>query len=190
MELILIRHAKSQFNARETTDLDSHLCWKGIKQAYRTGIFLNGYLKGKWHVHTSPFTRCKNTAGIIYDICHKKLYDDIIEDWRLREHIYALTGYIQEQFPLKVSKHTLSEIDTDEAILGRLMEFYQDLDKDANHIIFSHGTPIQTLKEFTQNNFVLPVWDKSVSNCGITHIVNNKIILNNYIEHLGEEYDD
>lgn len=184
MELVLIRHAESLFNIKLSTDLNSGLSLKGINQAYRTGIFLNDYLKGKWHVHTSPFTRCKNTAGPIYDICFKKLNEFINEDWRLREHIYELNGYTENQLPLTVGEYTLNEIDTDETILGRLREFYNGLNRNENHIIFSHGTPIQTLREFTQGRFTLPVWDKSVKNCGITHIINDKIVLDNYTEHL------
>lgn len=184
MEVCLIRHAESEFNTKESQDLDSRLTLKGLTQAYHTAKFLKTYFKDCRAVIASPFQRTWQTAQII------SFWNDyyMIEDWRLREHIYALTGYVADQFPLTIDtgskQYVLEEVDTDESILERLKDFWNSLDKNGKYVIISHGTPVHALIEIAKGNHVLPKWDKSVGNCSITHVIDGKVELDKYTGHL------
>lgn len=188
MSILLIRHAESEFNTKESTSLDSRLTINGCNQAYETAQYIRRHVPDaqKHQIVTSPFTRTRQTAEIIH--FHLGLRMPVREDWRLREHIYALSGYVEEQFPLEITglynDYILNEVDTEEMILERLKNFWNELDKNGRWIIISHGTPIQTLISFSRGIFSLPKWDKSIKNCNITHFKNGQILLDNYGGHL------
>lgn len=73
-ELIIIRHARSEYNVQETKELNSPLTKFGVKQAKNLGKFFlkNDIWKSddskydlnyfKWNVYTSPFLRCLQTT--------------------------------------------------------------------------------------------------------------------------------
>jgi broad specificity phosphatase PhoE len=66
-ELIIIRHARSEYNLRTTEDLDSSLTEFGQLQARKVGEFLRDHvdLRGMF-AYTSPFLRCLQTMhGIL-----------------------------------------------------------------------------------------------------------------------------
>src|SRR5688572_11113756 len=65
-ELIIIRHARSQYNVRKTTDLDSGLSEWGARQARSVARFLGKHMDVYgFTYYTRPFLRCLQTADPI-----------------------------------------------------------------------------------------------------------------------------
>ena len=63
-ELILIRHARSKYNVRQSNDLDSPITEFGHKQAKTVASFIKKHMgvdPEHFTFYTSPFLRCLQT---------------------------------------------------------------------------------------------------------------------------------
>jgi hypothetical protein len=91
-ELLLIRHAESEFNAKETKDLDSALTRNGRRQAIEVSAFLKRKFDDikNWRGFVSPLLRTLQTAKIIHE--HTDIRFDV--DFRLIEYNNATPGQL------------------------------------------------------------------------------------------------
>jgi len=185
MNLILIRHPESEFNTKQTTDLNSRLTIKGLKQAVLTAEFLEEYLHNddtNYTIEYSPYDR----TTILTEIIQYRLGYCINKNIVLREHLY-LSEISQNQLPLKVDGFQFWD-ESYSSIFYRMYDYYYSKCIDKPKIIVSHGTPIHILRYLCSGGIEycisLEQFDKNIKNASITHFVDGKFLLDNYVGHL------
>lgn len=194
MELILIRHAESEFNAKQTRHLDSNLTRRGQLQAIDTGVFLQKQVPDilDFKFIVSPFLRTYETYKYIISGINAQI--DYETSWDLKEHIYENAGFLIEALPLTVqcpktfTNFVIDKAENEDEFFQRLKNFWNRLDKNGKYVIISHGTPIQTLMEFCAGVFdKFPIWDKSIKNCSVSHFKDDKFVLYKHYKHQHED---
>lgn len=185
MQLLLIRHAQSQHNARETSDLDSGLTKWGKEQSTEVALFLKRAFDdiADWKGFTSPFLRTLQTSQIIKD--HTKV--DFEVNWDLHEYIHGSSGYTfgsklvipnrKNKFPSFFNSSPSSwsvHPEKDKDILARTMNFLDFVEKKGYDkvLLVSHAMPIYVMIYILQGTPMVPKWDRKILNTSVTWFEN------------------
>lgn len=87
MRILLIRHGEAEKETAFIKNKDRKLTEKGIKEVEKTSEILFKYLQSKkLNIHSSPFTRTKQTAKIIAQKSNSHIEEEkelLQEDWTL-----------------------------------------------------------------------------------------------------------
>jgi len=175
-EVILVRHAESEWNAHLSDSLDSTLTFKGVSQAQRLASFIRKNIDCRGMVgFTSPLDRCLLTSlpirrqtGVRFFVRH--------ELSELSNHFPAEGVEVpcrkDEYLDIEWGNYHTTTFckEPPEAFLGRLRAFLESI---PNHsIIVTHGSCVQTMIEMALGVKMsqVPAWDNSIGNASITHI--------------------
>lgn len=192
-ELIIIRHARSKYNLRDSDDLDDGISEFGEKQAKNVGDFVHSSLDLTEHkFYTSPFLRCLQTADFI---ASPSEISPIVMP-QLREYLNHSGRGVhvpnRKEIFSKMNWNVYPDIgetyaeEFNETFLHRMHEAYMLLPEKS--VVVTHGLPALALLHVateTRTNSV-PVWDHSIDNCSITIIRRGRVIWrgrNLYHEH-------
>lgn len=185
--LILIRHAESGFNKRETKNLDSPLTKRGVRQATECGQFLArtfGSLED-WTGYVSPFHRTLQTAKII----HRQVASNFVVNWDFREWANKLNGYHSKKtinilnrnrhypdfFSGEEPQYFNQHYEGCDAFLNRMITLKNDLvNQGGKKIIISHAMIIYTLINLLNGIEKIPIWDKKILNTSVTWFENGE----------------
>lgn len=205
-EYLIIRHARSCYNIRQTKDLNSELTEFGKIQASGVGKFL---VKSKdfnfnnmmWGYHTSPFKRCLMTSQLINNELNRNikfLVNENISEWLDLEDSSTRSVSIPSKKPEFIKdfvwsgyneKEFKSESNAD--FLKRIYKFLELTELYPRNLIVTHGLPALTLiKAITENINYVPVWDFSIDNASITWIKDKRIIWHGRNLHHEEEAEN
>lgn len=180
-ELLIIRHARSQYNIKETADLDSDITQYGEKVCGHISKFLqNNFNLMNFRLFTSPFKRCLQTANLIYPNLPYYVRPE------LREYLNHSGRSVEisprkEEFPhfnwSWFDGRTFST-EQNEEFLNRMYAAYNvifEFSKKA--VVITHGLPALTLiKIATENINYVPIWDHSLDNASMTYIKDGRIL--------------
>jgi len=192
-ELLIIRHARSEHNARITGFLDSSLTEFGRHQAKTVGKFLSDQkeLQG-WSIYTSPFKRCIETTQEILEN-YKTDSNYITIDARLGECLLDINSSILVDMPESTlyrglvwygNIDLLSKVNYSKKLfkhenhqdyLQRMREAYDSIPNKS--IIITHGLNVEVLRQeclHTLNH--VPLWNYGIDNCSMTWIKNGRTI--------------
>ncbi len=193
-QLIIVRHARSTNNLRETEDADAALTEYGCRQAINVGKFCKKHLNlTDFSFYTSPFLRALATAAGMQKemgtlqfgyVRHKVKF--VVEPG-LREYI----NHCHKEVMIRVHRDRFPEFDWtslrdaeslhykeefNEELLNRIVGLYRSLPDKS--VVVTHGLPAFTLLKVASvpgwNS--VPIWDHSLDNASITLIVNGRII--------------
>jgi len=181
-DILIIRHAESQWNAKLTEDLDSDLTDEGERQRDAVARFIKDNIDYRSFMgFTSPFLRCLKTSNPL-----RKLGVRFFVENELAE--------ITNEFPdcgvsVPCRRGEYSDFEWNyqyesmnfrkeppEDFLQRLKSFMNRLPQYS--IIVTHGSVVQTLTEMALGVPVdkIPAWDNSISNASITYIKDGTVI--------------
>lgn len=176
MNIVLIRHAESRFNLKETGNLNSGLSERGKIQANEVAAFLKRKFDDidKWIGYVSPFTRTLETAKTID--AHTGIKFDI--DFRIAEYAHPSSGYglktLEIELPNKNKWQQKPESEAD--FLYRLEAFIESLkEKDGQYVVVSHAMPIYTMIHILLGTPMIPQWDRKILNTSVTWFKENKL---------------
>jgi broad specificity phosphatase PhoE len=184
MELILVRHAESLFNTRESKHLDAQLSKRGVRQCQEVANYLSKKLENEWHGFVSPYFRTLATANAI----RKETGIEFDIDWRIREFSNG-AGYTRNtHFDVEFRPELFPEIfrdmenpnwvatfETGEDLIDRLLDFWCELkEKDGKYIMVSHAMPIYTMYNLINGTHTIPKWDKKILNTSVTHFIDEE----------------
>lgn len=192
-ELLIIRHARSKYNLRLSDDLDDSITDWGVKQAETVGKYLvNHFQHHQFHLFTSPFLRCLQTAKIIQTYLRQKDY----EGWSALEPTFKINTFLREyvnhsgksvhvkdrsreynRFDWKgfPSEGTTFAEEWNETFLARMHNCHQQLPNKS--IVITHGLPALMLLNIATGIYQqVPIWDHSLDNCSMTYIKQGRII--------------
>lgn len=190
-EYLIIRHARSEYNIRKTTDLNSNLTEFGKKQASGVGKFLSKskdfvFNNMMWAYYTSPFKRCLETSKLINDELKigKFLVNGNLSEWLDLENSNTRSITIPSKdhefikgFAWNNYKEREFKSESNNDFLNRIYRFLELTDNYPRNFIVTHGLPALTLiKAITENINYVPVWDFSIDNASITWIKDKRII--------------
>lgn len=187
MEVILVRHAESLFNAHKPkiTHMDTWLTDLGVEQAEDCAFFLQNQFgnMSDWQGFVSPYLRTLQTARII----HEETRVPFEIDWKLREFgSKEFSGFAEMPFHVRnrsddpdLGVFFSEDVDPDkdgwlhfeetkEDLLARCVQFVDSLPEGKNFIV-SHGATILALHSVLMGNrLTVPEWDRSILNTTIT----------------------
>jgi broad specificity phosphatase PhoE len=185
MELILIRHAESKYNTRESRHLDTALSDRGMRQREEVANYLAKKIDNieGWLGLSSPFLRTlmtsdaiKQATGIPFKV-----------NWKAREYggpEYGKNVYkvpIRKEFPEYYQD--VCDIDwfnareSREEMLYRLIYFLNELKKeDGKYVVVSHGMPILVMYNILNGTHTVPKWDGTILNTSVTYFVDNECV--------------
>lgn len=181
-ELIIIRHARSKHNVRESDNLDDAITEFGQKQAANVAAYFKESLDLSGHTfYTSPFLRCLQTMKYIAD----KLGKTPIVESGLREYLnhYKRDVWVQnrsKEYLMDWNSYPDDGIDYDqefnESFLIRMNDVYHRLSEKS--LVVTHGLPAMVLLNIAIDPSIsqVPVWDYSLDNCSITIIRKGRIV--------------
>lgn len=191
-EMIIVRHARSLYNNRKTSDLDSPVTPYGLKQSQKVGRFLARQfprLHDSFWFYTSPFLRCLQTAKGVSAGVAEATGRDVFFNVRthLREYInhggrqvtvplrrveFPEVGW--GDFPSSATSETYND-ETNEQFIDRIYKFVDFAKRSC--VVVTHGLPAMLLTEAMVNraNHV-PVWDYSIDNASVTYIKNGRAV--------------
>lgn len=189
MEIILIRHAESEYNTKESRHLDSPITKNGRRQA----IELSAFLKRKfddisdWRGYVSPLLRTLQTAKIIHE--HTEMRFDV--EYRLVEYNNGSSGYPYNfildipvrrdwfaDFFRKVppdQKFWRQEAEEEQILINRLtgyLNFLKSEHPNDKIILVSHAMPIYTMIYLLKDIAIVPKWDRKILNTSVTWFTN------------------
>jgi broad specificity phosphatase PhoE len=191
-ECIIIRHARTTTNIRQTDSMDPELTEFGIGQAKRVGKFLAKHVNlDGFQFYTSPFLRCLATSDLMLREINGALgrsygTRQFVVDSLLREYINhcgreTTIPVYSERFSnmiwgeLADQKEIFYKDEYNEEFLNRLHQFKWKMNDKS--LIVTHGLTAFTLMHVLVHNANhVPVWDHSMDNCSITYIVNGRIV--------------
>jgi len=183
MELLLIRHAESNFNSRKSKHLDSKLTARGKRQGGECAEFISRNFEDleEWQGITSPYFRTLATSRMI----SKRTLIPFKIDWRVREYGHRSSGYHEstiirvperrEEFPeifesVPPKPEWAHGYETEDDLLERLVDFIQALrTENGKYIVVSHGVPIYTMIHILNGSHHVPAWDRQILNTSISH---------------------
>ena len=173
-ELILVRHGESKYNAHLTDYLDSELTPKGIEQARKTGQYLREEFP---HIQdfvgiTSPYIRCLQTSRILKEetglnfIVHEGPREIMVsyQVAEVKNHRYLFPEFDWSH------EHDLTFHNENAIQFVARMKAFHDTLKHERAIIISHGTPINTLYEFSVGLPGGADTTNYVKNCAISYV--------------------
>jgi len=181
-QLIIIRHARSVYNIRQTNELDSPLTEHGEKQAQTVAKFVAKHMKLGWFTaYTSPFLRCIQTAKQIAEetklkfVVMEELREYINHSGRMVDVKCHLTDKNRQHFawPYPGDQFFFKD-EFNEDFLNRMVKAYHKL--DTRSIVVTHGLPAMLLAKIAMNpaTHEVPIWDHSINNASITYIINGR----------------
>lgn len=184
MELLFLRHAESQWNAKESDHLDSAITKLGRKQAIEAAAFLKRKFDDikEWNGIVSPFLRTLQTANIISE--HTDL--SFTADWGASEyggdyqcHTEIEIPARKEKFPeffkgINANSWQMTR-ELENVFFDRILKFIQQLKKDEKYVIVSHAMPIYTMIYILKGIYVVPKWDRRILNTSVTWIKNGEM---------------
>ena len=184
-DLIIVRHARSKFNMRESDDLDDKLTTFGLKQARNVGeFFAHGIDVSGFDFFTSPLLRCLQTSQSIVAQFETPPQPRILP--QLREYLNhsgrAVTVpnrkviYTDMNWDIYPDEGETYDEEFNETFLCRMHDAYLNLSNKS--IVVTHGLPALTLMHIateTRTNSV-PVWDHSIDNASITVIKKGRLV--------------
>lgn len=187
-ELIIIRHARSKYNTRETDNLDDYITPWGHRQAKGVGEFMAkhmnlniGYGPNDFRCFTSPFVRCLQTAKYIAKSldCHfaiDKAWREYLNHSRRDVHVERRDNWGSEfQWGYYPREGVLFKDEFNEEFIERITGGFDRLPQKS--IVVTHGLPaLLLLKVATGVRDSIPIWDYSIDNCSITHIVKGRVV--------------
>ena len=102
MEVLIVRHGQSEYNAKMTDNMDSRVTYRGYSQADQVGRWLrdNFELRG-YKGLTSPYQRCLQTSLLIHR--YTGLDFEVIDDIREWDHRQVKVVGIpdrQQEYPM------------------------------------------------------------------------------------------
>jgi broad specificity phosphatase PhoE len=191
-ELIVVRHARSLYNLRKTTDLDSGISEFGKTQATGVGKFLAKKFKpNAFEGFVSPFLRCLETAKLIQDELgipfrvipnlseHLELDQKVTVPYRKE---FGFNWHFGQGIPTYEPYEFAAQKNID--FIDRINSARKEIKNSAQilgkiPLIITHGTPKATLiKLETESSHQVPVWDFSYDNCSITWIKEGRVLWN------------
>jgi len=189
-ELILIRHGKSEYNARMTTSLDSALATEGIEQINRTGAGL-AFLPhiDRFVGHVSPYLRTLQTAAIIKKhtgvnfkvTLGPREIMTFYEHCKIGDHLEHFTDFDWTEMPdIKDGIDVYNE--DKETYLDRMERYVREEATDDQLIVVSHGIPVVTMMEMSMGIRRSPSNYFYVSNGSITHVSDSRLVRYNYVQ--------
>jgi broad specificity phosphatase PhoE len=182
-EIIIVRHAESEWNNKTSSSLDSSLSFKGVSQANRVANFIKKSIDCRGLVgFTSPFNRCLLTSMPIRKQADIRFF--------VRPELAELTDTFPDcgvEVPCRSDKYldvewgdyctTTFNRESQQSFLDRLRLFLDTIPNRS--LIVTHGSVVQTLIEMALGVKVyqVPTWDNSIGNASVTHIKNGTVIL-------------
>lgn len=182
-ELIIVRHARSLHNIRESEDLDCSLSDYGFMQAKKVGHFMSAHMSnvGTFRYFTSPFLRCLQTMHELTSQINPTYPATVLPS--LREYINhsgreveipRRSGVFLDMNWSSYQTQTFKD-EFNEQILNRIYDAYEEL--PPRSVVVTHGIPAMILLQAaTGREHSIPVWDHSIDNASITRIINGRII--------------
>lgn len=184
MELLIVRHAESKFNAKESNHLDSEITKLGSKQAIDVASFLKRKFDdiNEWNGIVSPFLRTLQTAKAINDLTDL----NFTVDWGVSEYGGGYSCRTEIEIPARKERFPefFKGIDTnswqmttepENIFFDRILKFIQQLKKDKKYVIVSHAMPIYTMIYILKGVYVVPKWDRRILNTTVTWIKNGEM---------------
>lgn len=175
-DVVLVRHAESEWNAEESESLDSRLTFKGVSQAQAVARFLKNNVDCRGLVgYTSPFDRCIMTSLPIRHQTGIRFF--------IRPDISELSDSFPDEgvtVPCRKDNYldmewgnyysTTFHREPSSQFIGRLRSFLVSLPDKA--LVVTHGSIVQTLIPMLLGVNVrnTPAWDNSIGNASVTHI--------------------
>ena len=201
MDLLIIRHAESEYNVGASQDLNSQLTSDGHSQGMITADWIDRNVKdiSEFIPMTSPYRRTIQTS--LY-------FDEVVEDlqqfqveYNLREfhvnkdHPQLKDGGMFVRFdynialdfewpePLAMGKIFPNE--DIEAFFVRVQSFLDSLDQNGKYLFISHGATCRTIHALAtggdldelRDRYSKPITDEknlSIQNCSVTSVRNGK----------------
>jgi len=197
-ELILIRHAESEYNARKSENLDSGLTPVGIKQATAMAEYLIDAIPpdklATFQCRVSPYLRCLQTARVIRKAMKKKINFSVdpgprevmifYDEFSMGTHRPRFSEMLWPDVPSwKFPKET--ELD----FKARMRAYLMGLGA-GNYLIVSHGSPVGTLADMEMGFFDKPFSHKVIKNASLTWLIDGKPILFNHIAYPDEPIEE
>ena len=194
-ELIIIRHARSKHNTKETEELDASLNDFGLKQAQNLGLFFSHMNPQDYEWFCSPFLRCLQTMKPMAELCNVKP----MVMFQLREYLnHSRRGVFvanrKEQFPqfcwdLYPDAGEEYDEEFNEVFLHRMQDAFHVLPQKS--IVVTHGLPALALLKVASDptNHGIPVWDHSIDNASISIIRKGRVIWHGRNLYHEVEYD-
>ena len=183
-EIIMVRHAESEYNAGLTRNLDSKLTFKGYQQSEQVAFFIQQHIPSRNFVgFVSPLLRCLQTARFI----RQKTGIQFTVTPRIAEYT---DHYPEEGIDVPARIDLYPEFDwhlIDEPVIHfpredtqsfiKRLETHLD-DAPAQEIIVTHGSPVVTLCEIALGIHPtnVPTWDHSIPNASVSYIKDGTIV--------------
>lgn len=183
-QLIIIRHARSLYNARKTDNLDSEITEWGQRQALSVARFMKKHMSVTgFRFYTSPFLRCLQTAYPIQktlNVTFKVLPD-------LREYLnHSGKPVTVEPRPKlfdenydwqRYTEPQTFDTEFNEEFIARMRRVYDEVSQWGNAVVITHGLPaLQLIHTAAHNANYVPIWDHSLDNCSITLIKDGMVL--------------
>lgn len=211
-DLIVVRHARSEWNIGASKNMDSSITDFGIDQAKIVGKYIaNGgpqceHSGGRlWDIesftfYVSPFLRCLMTmdyiigaAGLnVRPVVLPQLGEFLFPDWVLKNGPVVIPlreeDYPHFDWTIYNSPKTYSS-EISDIFLQRMQHVYDTL--HTKSFVVTHGFPVMALaKEAMERQDSVPMWDYSISNCSLTWIRKGRKKWWGRILHHEVEYQD
>jgi len=183
-ELVIIRHARSKHNIRESEDMDDAITEHGKAQARNVGRYLYEEIDlTGFKFFTSPFLRCLQTASIIQNWTRPFGQFQVMHE--LREYLNH-TGrecfvrsrkneFTELDWSLYADEGTTYYDEFNEVFLHRIHDCFHKLPERS--VVVTHGLPAFVLLHVARGNVdSVPIWDHSIDNCSITWIKRGRVV--------------
>lgn len=182
-ELIIVRHARSRHNTRNSESLDDGITEFGERQAKNIGHFFSQEVDlSDFKIFSSPFLRClQTTAGLT-----TSLDQDVIVKPTLREYlnhsgrsvhvVNRAAEYPRWDWSAYPKDGVTYDEEFNEVFLHRMHEAYTTLPEKS--VVVTHGLPALTLLHVSADRGLrsVPIWDHSIDNCSISIIRRGRVI--------------
>ena len=188
--LLIIRHARSDWNIRVTDKLDSDITEFGQRQSKKVGEFLLNHLHKEGVNYkdldkfTSPFLRClQTTAGIEKGYGQKAGFriEPLLREYlnHQKKHCFVphreteFNDFGWSQYP---AEGITFEMEQNEDFLRRMHMCFHKLPPKS--LVVTHGLPGLALLRIAANPGLsdVPVYDYSLDNCSMSLIVRGRVV--------------
>lgn len=188
--LLIVRHARSDWNIRITDKLDSDITEFGKRQAKKVGEFLYKHLQKEFVSYnelckyTSPFLRCLQTAQGIEDGYGRKQgfkINPLLREYLNHQKKNCFVPNREKEFNdfgwnSYPSEGINFEMEQNEDFLRRMHQCYNSLPPKS--LVVTHGLPGLALLRIASNPGLsdVPVYDYSLDNCSMSLIVRGRVV--------------
>lgn len=178
-ELLIIRHARSQHNVRETEHLNAALTLWGCQQARFVARYMRKHMDLKYfQFFTSPFERCLQTSVAIARELGVRF--QVNQAWReyvnhSRQSVKIHRGrddahFYWSDFPEEVTYHD----EFNEEFLYRIQQGCDSLPDKS--VVVTHGLPaLMLIHVATGRRNAVPIWDHSIDNASMSYIIDGQV---------------